>query len=128
VEPIPEDIKKFLDENIDSFDQLEILRVLGEERDKQWDVVSFAKEIHLAPHVLAPHVNALDARGLLTSAIAGNTSVIRHGARTPELAHQLDRLLELYAERPVTMIRMVSTRARDVLQTFAEAFRLRKDE
>jgi hypothetical protein len=50
-----------------------------------------------------------------------------HGARTPELQGLLDRLLQVYKERPVTLIKMVYARAKESLRAFAEAFRVRED-
>jgi hypothetical protein len=44
------------------------------------------------------------------------------------LQELVDRLLQLYRERPVTMIKMVYERAKDPLRKFADAFRLRKEE
>ena len=51
----------------------------------------------------------------------------RHGP-VPALADLVVRLLQLYKERPVTLIKMVYARAKDPLRTFADAFRLRKEE
>jgi hypothetical protein len=37
-------------------------------------------------------------------------------------------VLQLYRERPVSMIKLVYARARDPLRNFADAFRLRKEK
>jgi DNA-binding MarR family transcriptional regulator len=128
LEPLPDDIRRFLDGNIETIDQLEVLRILGEKPDREWTAAELAAEVQAKPQVVATHVVALQGRGLLTAQQRGADLVARHGARTPELQTLVGRLLQLYRERPVTMIKMVYERAKDPLRTFADAFRLRKEE
>ena len=128
MEPLPDDIRRFLDGNIETIDQLEVLRVLGEKPDREWTAALLATEVQADPQAVAAHVAALQGRGLLTSFQRGTELITRHGARTPELQVLVGRLLQLYRERPVTMIKMVYERAKDPLRTFADAFRLRKEE
>lgn len=128
MEPLPDDIRRFLDWNIETIDQLEVLRVLGEKSDREWTAALLAAEVQADPQLVAAHAAALQGRGLLTAQQRGADLVIRYGARTPELQHLVDRLLQLYRERPVTMIKMVYERAKDPLRKFADAFRLRKEE
>jgi DNA-binding MarR family transcriptional regulator len=127
LDPFPEEIKRFLDENIRSVEQLEMLRVLGEVPDYEWAAAELAGRLQVQPQAVAPHLAALDSRGLLVSAKRGADLFCRYGPRTPELEEKLGRLLQLYKERPVTMIRMVYARAKEALQTLADAFRLRKE-
>ncbi|HET6572915.1 MAG TPA: hypothetical protein VFG68_04880 [Fimbriiglobus sp.] len=128
MEPLPDDIRRFLDGNIETIDQLEVLRVLGEKPDREWTVAALAAEVQAEPPLVAAHVAALQGRGLLTAQPGGTELVARHGARTPELQALVGRLLQLYRERPVTMIKLVYERAKDPLRKFADAFRLRKEE
>jgi hypothetical protein len=87
-----------------------------------------AREAQTTPAAMASHFALLHSRGLLRSERRMETEFCRFGARTPELQEKLDRLLELYRQRPVTMIRMIYDRASGALRTFADAFRLRKQE
>jgi DNA-binding transcriptional ArsR family regulator len=128
VDPFPEDVKQFLDANIESVEQLEILRILGDNPHQEWSVVALAREVQAKPQTIAAHLAALQARGLLTIEVRGTEAVSRSGPSTPEREVLVQRLLELYRQRPVTMINLVYARARDALRTFAEAFRLRKEE
>ncbi len=127
MEPIPEDVARFLYDNVESIDQLEILRVLGEARDKEWDVDVLAVAVQAEPPAVRAHLAAMHARGLLAMTTQGAGHSCRHGARTPELEDMIGRLLRIYQERPVTMIKMVYERARDPLRAFADAFRIRKE-
>jgi hypothetical protein len=128
VDPFPDDVRAFLEGNIDCLEQLETLRILGGDPTREWSAADMAREAQTNAELMDGHLAALQARGLLTSARRQGVVYCRHGARTPELREKLDRLLELYRQRPVTMIRMVYEKSSSALRTFADAFRLRKKE
>jgi hypothetical protein len=128
VDPFPEDVGQFLEGNIDCLEQLETLRILNSDPAREWTASEMAREAQTDPAAMAGHLSVLHARGLLRSEERSGTIYCRCGARTPELEQKLGRLLELYRQRPVTMIRMVYEKASQALRTFAEAFRLRKKE
>jgi len=128
VEPLPEDVARFMNENVETIDQLEILRVLGEERQREWDARALSSEVQTEPEAIRAHLAAMQARGLITTATRAAGLTYRFGASTPELESMVNRLLQVYKERPVTMIKLVYERAKDPLRAFADAFRLRKED
>lgn len=69
----------------------------------------------------------MHARGLLMTTMRGAAISCRYGAGTPQLEEMIGRLLQMYKERPVTMIKMVYDRADDPLRAFANSFRIRKE-
>ena len=107
MDPLPEDVARFLDDHIESIEQLEILRVLGEDRDREWDSVALADEVQAKPEAVRAHVKAMHSRGLLRAITKGVGLSCRYGAGTPELETIVGRLLQIYRERPVTMIKIV---------------------
>jgi hypothetical protein len=123
-DPLPEDVRRFLDEHIESLEQLEILRLLSEDPTREWTAAQLGAEIQADPSVAAAHLAALAGRGLLASS---SPAVSRYGASTPELGERLARALAVYRERPVTMIKLVYARASERLRAFSDAFRLRKE-
>lgn len=127
LDAFPEEVKRFLDEHIESIDQLEILRVLSEDPQRAWSTGDLAKAVQAPSSTVATQVAALLARGLVVTAAQGTTILFRHGQLTPQLTTELDHALQLYRERPVTMIRMVYARANERLKAFADAFKLRKE-
>jgi len=128
LEPFPEDVARFLQDNIETIDQLEILRILGEDADKEWDCAVLAGEVQAGTQAVRAHVTEMSARGLLTRIQRGSALACRYGAATPELEGKVNRLLHVYKERPVTMIKMVYQRAKDPLRAFADAFRIRRED
>jgi len=127
MEPFPEDLARFLDSHVESIDQLEILRVLAEDQSREWTAVALATEIQAQPHGVTAHLNTLHARGLLSTETRGPDFVCRYHPATPELDALLSRLLQLYRERPVSMIKLVYARADGPVRALADAFRLRKE-
>lgn len=125
MEPFPEEIRQFVELNIESIDQLEILRVLNENPDKECDAAFLAAEIQANPKAIGIHLAALHGRGLLLAEKRVDWFG-RHGAHTPELKLKVDRLLQTYHERPVSMIKFIYSQANNPLRVFAEAFQLRK--
>lgn len=128
MEPLPNDVVKFIDENIESIDHLEILRILSEDRERDWDQETLARQVQTKVEVIRTVAAALNARGLLVTTTRSAEISCRYGPRTPELEALISRLLQVYKERPVTMIKTVYERAKDPLRAFADAFRIRKEE
>jgi hypothetical protein len=127
VDPIPSDVKQFLDANIDAVDQLEILRLVVGESQKDHASLALAQELQVPLETVEAHVRALESRGLLTI-VSAQPLICKHGPRTPELDAQVQQLVKTYLERPVTLIKMVYEKPKDQLRTFADAFRLKKDK
>jgi DNA-binding MarR family transcriptional regulator len=128
VDSLPEEIRQFIERNIDSIDQLELLRVLGENPGQEWNAADLAREIQSSPGTTAAHLATLQGRGLVTRTVQGSDVFGRYGPQTPELEKLLSQFLQVYRERPVTMIKLAYAQARGALHTFADAFRIRKED
>ncbi len=127
MQPFPDDVRRFLDRAIESVDQLEILRLLGEEPGREWSAGELAAAVQTSTAATVGHLTALHGRGLLHAEARGPDTFSRHGPAA-DRAEILGRLLQAYRERPVSMIKYVYARANDPLRTFADAFRLRRPE
>jgi hypothetical protein len=125
-EPLPEDVCRFLGENIESIDQLELLRVLGEEPGRAWTGPALAAAVQAPPDDVPAHLAALAGRGLLAASGRGAEALWRYAPASPEVDARVRALLQCYRERPVSMIKFVYAQAADPLRAFADAFRLRK--
>lgn len=128
MEPFPDEVRRFADGNIESIDQLEILRVLDENQGEAWDATALGRAIQAEPKAVGAHLAALHGRGLLTAERRAADWFGRHGPHTPELAAQVARLLQLYRERPVSTIKLIYAQAKSPLRVFAEAFKFRREE
>jgi hypothetical protein len=125
----PDDVRRFLDENVESIDQLEILRLLWEDPAVEWTEASLAEATQAPPADVVAHLAVLAGRGLLHAETRGAAGwVCRYGPRDPERDRLLRTVLQNYRERPVSMIKLVAARAKGPLRTFADAFRFRPRE
>jgi DNA-binding MarR family transcriptional regulator len=125
-DPIASMVLQFLDANVDSIQQLEILRALGEDRGRQWTARELADASQTDLSAIANQLTQLETRGLVKTELTGNEMVCRYAPRTPEIASLLEQLLQAYVAHPVSLIKRVYDRKRQ-LSAFSESFRLRKE-
>lgn len=104
--PIPEYLLRFLDANVDSIEQLEILRLVAESPARQWTT----QELVAQAQAPAAAITALERRGLLLSQAVGSDVVYCAAPLEQGTARVLAELLQLYNERPVTLIKHLYSR------------------
>jgi predicted ArsR family transcriptional regulator len=127
VGPIPSDVKEFLYANIDSVDQLEILRLVVGEPQKEHSALSLAQELQVPLQTVEQHVTALAGRGLL-AITSQQPLTCKHGPQSNEFEAGVQDLVKTYLERPVSLIKMVYEKPKEQIKTFADAFRLKKEK
>lgn len=122
----PADVRAFIAEHISSIAELEMLLLLRSDPARQWDVVEISKALYATPEMSAGQLASLQDRGLL---IASGEPEYRYQYRpgTPELEDMVNRLAELYKERRVSVITALYSEPVNKVQTFADAFKLRKE-
>lgn len=128
MEPFPKDVQQFLQTFITSTDQLEILRVLGDEPNREWVDPELAKQVQITPETIRSRLHELKQLGFIRCRSNGDRLICQYGPQTVELEKKLQQLLVLYRQRPVTMIRMIYERPANALRNFADAFRLKSKE
>ena len=109
---IPSDVLRFIDAHIDSAEQLELLRVLGESPERDWDGAALAKASQVDPGALPEQLRVLENRGLVKVTGDNGACVCRLEPTSAASAILLGRLLQVYNERPVPLIRYFYSRQR----------------
>lgn len=127
MDPFPDDVRQFLDSAVASVEQLEILRILGEDLAREWGADELGAQIQSTLEMTQADLTALEARGVLRCVRREGRVFCRLSPHSPELESQIRRLLELYRQRPVTMIRMVYERKGSALRDFSDAFKFKKE-
>jgi hypothetical protein len=127
MDPIPDEIVRFMQANVETLEQLELLRVLSENPSQEWEIGPLGAQAQADLPAAATHLAALASRGLVTVIIRGSDTLYRHGAGSADLDAKLSQLLQFYKERPVSLIRLVYAQATDRLRAFSDAFRVRKE-
>jgi len=124
---IPERVKAFLAERIDSVVQLEALLLLHASPDAAFSPDALAHELRIDPAWAEPNLRRLAAHKapVVVEEPAGS---FRYGAVTADLAATVDELAACYAARRVSVIGLIFSKPPSPLQHFADAFRIRKDK
>jgi hypothetical protein len=122
-----DDFCRFLQENIPSVDAAELLLYLRAHPDRAWLAAEAAANLRPTVQIsdadAARYLESFQARGLV-SAEPDKRAQFRPANEALEMYTQM--LALAYKQRPVTLIRMIYA-LRDLrIQTFADAFKIRK--
>jgi DNA-binding IclR family transcriptional regulator len=102
---------------------MELLLLLSQEPRQVWHVEELARELRASREVITQGLKALTAVGFVAFADQGYC----FQTKSAELSAVAIELLELYNLKPRAVARAIFSTPADRIQTFADAFRLRKD-
>ena len=124
---IPKDVAQFITEYIDSLEQLEVLLLMRASAPTEWDGAAVARELRIDPGSASGRLASLAARGLLVATDEAGGRY-RFDPRSSELNRVVGRLADTYKERRVSVITLIFSKPSDTIRSFADAFRIRKDD
>jgi DNA-binding HxlR family transcriptional regulator len=122
----PAAVEQFIAQHIESLAQLETLLLLRRLADRGWSSSELSRQLYIAPDVCAQIVADLERRGFIERDPA-NSELLRYRAGTAANDRVIDELAALYQERRVAVITHIYSKPVKQVQTFADAFRLRKE-
>jgi hypothetical protein len=125
--PIPDEVKKFILEDIDSVAQLEALLLLCGNPNEEWSAAAVAKRLYSSEQETVPILARLSAAGLI-SANAEKPPQYRYQPVSPERAHMVERVATTYAKHLVPVTNLIHSKPRTRIQEFADAFKLRRED
>lgn len=119
------DLRDFIVNEIGSIAQLELLLLLHKDSSRQWSADAAARELYTGAEAMATLLEGFRSRGYVS---ASDTSPIcyRFAPTDPVVEPLVRDLAQLYQERRVTVINLIYAGPMHKLQSFADAFRLRK--
>jgi predicted transcriptional regulator len=123
---IPGDVRRFILHCIPSVPFLEALLLLREDAAQQWTVQQLAQRLYLADAAAQALLRALEQAGM-ASAVTPGEGPWHYAPRTPDLAHILDKLAQVYARQLVDVSTLIHLKSNRKAQLFADAFVWRKD-
>ncbi|HEX2204117.1 MAG TPA: hypothetical protein VHG91_12490 [Longimicrobium sp.] len=126
--PIPEDVKRFLADHIESAEQLDALVLLHTQPQRAWTAEAVSQAIYSVPQSAARTLASLEAQGLAASDGAPNPAY-RYAPGNAENDARVRAVAEAYRAHRVEVVKhLYAARAEpDPVRSFADAFRLRKD-
>lgn len=120
---IPDDVAAFIGESISSIAELELLLLLAEDGSRSWPIEAIARQLYVAPAAAEDVVLRMASRGLLDHTAEGYL----FAPKTPGLAATVRALRDEFAKRRVRVIELIYAGPTEKYQSFANAFRLRKN-
>ncbi|WP_235216839.1 hypothetical protein [Archangium violaceum] len=120
-------MRRLIAEHIDSVEQLEILLLLQQHPERSWTAESVARELRISPLSAGDRLKDM-ARSAILSRVQGSEVEFRYAPESPGMAEAVAGLATAYSERRVTVINLIFSKPVDKIRTFADAFRLRRDD
>jgi hypothetical protein len=123
---IPQVVRAFIAQNIESAELLETLLLVHSDPGREWTPEDVARSIYTVPASATRRLEQLVAMRLAASNGAPDPAY-RYSPGSPALAEQVAALAAAYRANRVAVINLVYAPPPDPLRSFADAFKLRKD-
>ena len=123
----PAELQQFVEQHIESLAELEAVLLLREDPTRTWTPAQVAKVLYTMTEMCASQLADLARRGLLehsTSPEAG----YRYRPASVELDRLVGDLAAIYQQRRVAVITLIYSKPVNKVQSFADAFRLRRED
>jgi hypothetical protein len=123
VNGLPDDVRRFLHQYIDSVEQLEVLLLARMSPGRSWSTSDMARELYSHPSSIGQRFHRLLGSGLLRETSPG---FVQYAPRAAEVDAVVARLADMYRERRVAVISLIATKPLENVKAFSAAFRIRK--
>jgi hypothetical protein len=127
IDEIPERQKRFLSRYIDTVGKLEILLLLFETKPKDWTPLAVSEKLHCGLQSAKTQLKALAQSQLLTFS-ENNEPQYHFQTFSPDLHSDVQAIAKLYHERRTSVIEFIYASPVEKIKTFANAFKIRKDD
>ena len=117
-----DEVLEFVQKSIKSLWALEMLLLLRRERQRAWAAGSLVRELRSSDSAVAEALAGLRNAGFVTASPDGT---YRYEPASPQLEDVAARIERLYAERPLTMAKVIMSAPNEKLRIFSDAFRLK---
>lgn len=125
---IPESVRTFLREYIDSVDQLEILLLLRRTRERRWTAAEVSRTLSTHHDSAAARLAEFSARGILSAEHSSAATCYQYGPRLPHLDSAIEEVAKAYSTFPTHLIDLIFSKPIDKIRTFSEAGRKKEDQ
>lgn len=106
---------------------LELLLLIRTQPKREWSADELARELRAASEWSEHECTHLAERKLIAT-IGGTPTKFRYGPAQPELEEAVNWLATAYPERRFSIIQVIFSAPSEPIQSFADAFKLRKDK
>jgi hypothetical protein len=125
IDDFPQELKQFIAQHVESLAQLEALLILRQDAQKAWKSGELCQRLYISPDMGEGIIVDLIRRGFAARSAGGE---VQYHPPSAEADRLLVDLAAIYEERRVAVITEIYSKPVNKVQTFADAFRLRKEE
>jgi hypothetical protein len=119
------DLLDFVRGQVRSVWALELLLLMRREAERSWSAEDLVRELRASAPLVETVLGGFVAGGLVSETEPGRFAFAPAAAGLSAL---VDRLDQLYRERPVSLVNLIVGAQADKIQSFADAFRLKGDK
>ena len=126
---VPQEVTTFLADHIESVLQLELLLLLRADPARLWSAAALAHEMKIDPVFTAAQLDTFYAQGLLAGEARTDApgAAYRYAPASAALDATVAAVAAAYASHRVSIIGLIFSKPTSTLKSFADAFRIRKD-
>jgi hypothetical protein len=127
---LPIEIQTFVVDHLDSIEQVEVLLLLRERRERAWTPSELSRELRSAPESVAKRLRGLLDKKLVTlysEKGPGGELLYSYQPPSEKADHLVGELAEQYRTRRFSVINLILSKPADAIRTFADAFKIKKD-
>lgn len=121
---ISEDVREMIQRHLATMDHVELLMILRGGRDESFTPAQLAARMRKPEQLVEMCLESLAGAGLAAQL---SDRTYRYAALEGTLDRTADSVVRLYNERPVTLVRLLYERPPTAVNTFADAFKLRRE-
>src|ERR1700739_278593 len=121
-EIIPEAVRDFVLQYIDSITQVEALLLLRANPNERWTLASTTKRLYTSERDVELVLSRLTTDGLLRN----DEGVYRYNPSSPEMRSLIDQLAQIYARHLIPVTNLIHAKERRIRE-FADAFKFKRD-
>lgn len=122
----PESLSAFIQDCLPTLEAAELLLFLFHHPEKQWNPLEIVHEIRptfITDLMARRYLSVFNTQGLVARKGNGRFA---YGPTSAELEAVVRELAKAYKERPVTLIRAIYSLRENKIQSFADAFKIKK--
>ena len=121
---IPERVRNFLQRDIDSIEQLEVLLLLRSRPEQSFSPVEVSRILGSTVTSIQERLDRLAGAQLLVQDVLDSTATYRYAPATEEARDLVDGIGEAYKVRRLTVINLIYGKPERDLRSFSDAFKL----
>lgn len=121
----PAELREFIAQHVESLAQLEALLLLKEDPGRAWGSAEIAQRLYITSDMCEGILSGLARQGFIERTADGASY---HYHAPTGVARLVDQLAVVYQQRRVAVITEIYSKPVNKVQTFADAFRLRRED